>query len=303
MIKRIIKSIVYRLINSGKIPLSDAAYLKILFYLYEGYMLNLNKPQSLKEKMQWLKLHDRNPLYTQLVDKYEVRKYIANEIGEKHLVKNYGVWDHFDEIDFKKLPEKFVLKCTHNSSAPIICKDISTFDYNLAKRIIEKQLSNNYFWSGREWPYLNVKSRIIAEELLENNDGTPLADYKFYCYGGEPRYFMYSLGEAEHKVRNHKFDMKCNSIDYLFKEKTNLDISEIKLPSNLYEMIDLVKTLCKGLCADSQHVRLDFYNVNGKIYFGEVTYYSNSGFINIDSKEYSDWLAGLIDIGKVYDAK
>lgn len=297
------KSIAYRVINLNGFPISDETYLKILFYLNEGYFPNLNNPVTLKEKMQWLKLHDRNPLYTKLVDKYNVREYIKKEIGEAYLVDNYGVWNNFDEIDFSRLPTKFVLKCTHNSSAPIVCNDISKFDFKTARKKINKELKNNYFWSGREWPYRNVKPRVIAEKLLENNDGSALVDYKFYCYGGEPIYFMYSVGEAEHNVKNHKFDMNCNSIDYLFKEKSSLDISCISLPENINEMMRVVNVLCKGLCKESQHVRIDLYNVDGKIYFGEITYYSNSGFINIYSKDYSNQLADLIDLGKTYYAR
>lgn len=274
----------------------DYQYLKVLYWVHEGKKLNLDKPTTLKEKLQWLKLYNRKPEYTIMVDKYEVKKYVASLFGDKYVIPTIGVWDAPEEINFEKLPKKFVLKCNHNSGLGMcICKDKENLDLNKVRKNLKRGLRQNYYKLGREWPYKNVKRKIICEQYLENEDGSPLVDYKFYCYGGEPRYFMYSLGEADHNVRNHKFDMELHSIDYLFKKIPAIKIEEIDLPSNIGEMIEIVKVLCKGF----PHIRIDLYNINGKIYFGEMTFYTSSGFINIDSMEFSQKMADLIDLSLI----
>ena len=277
--------------------MDDKRFIEKLFYTETGKKMNYRNPYTLDEKMQWLKYYDRNPLFTKLVDKCESKKILASVIGNKYIIPTLGCWDRFDEIDFSKLPEKFILKTTHDSGGHVICTNKKEFDFEKAKKILDASLKKDYYLLWREWPYKNVKPRIIAEPLLENNDKTPLVDYKFYCYGGAPRYFMYSIGEAEHKVKNIKLNMNGESIDYLFKEKPALDAKTISLPSNLGEMI----TIAEKLSNISQHVRIDLFNVNGNIYMGEVTFFSNAGFINIRDKEYKQSLADLIDITKAYN--
>ncbi len=285
--------------------LSDEKYLKKYYKLREGKELNLDTPLALNEKLQWLKLYDRKPVYKEMADKYTAKKYVANIIGEEHIIPTLGIWENFDLIDFSALPDSFILKCTHDSGDVFICRDKEEINKKVLKRKLNRRLGRNYYERyGREWVYKDIPPRIIAEKLLVNKDGSPVADYKFYCYGGKPVYFMYSLGEAEHNVRNHKFDMEQNSIDYLFKRKAAIEEDKIHLPSNIQDMIIIVEKLCRGF----PHIRVDLYNVDGKIYFGELTFYTSSGFIHMDSKEYSDYLAGLIDIntlkagmGKKYD--
>lgn len=277
----------------------DKALVKCLYKDYEGRKINLRNPKDLNEKLQWLKLYDHNPLYTKLVDKYEVRSYIQNAIGKKYLMDCYGIWDSFDEIDFATLPDKFILKCTHTSGGNVICNNKNEFNYREAKDKIDKYLKNDYYLCGREWPYKHVPHRVMAEELIENKDKSPLIDYKFYCYGGEPRYFMYSVGEYSHNVRNLKYDLKGNCIDYLFKEHPALESDKINLPRNLDEMVSVSRELCLGLCKDAQHVRIDLYNIDGRIVFGEITFYSGSGFIHIKSKSFSEKMASYIDLSKV----
>ena len=271
----------------------DEPYLKLKYRLREGYWMDFNNPHTLNGKFQWLKLHNRQDKYTQYSDKYEVKKYIKEVLGDDFVIPTIGIWDHPDEIDFSTLPDKFVLKPTHNSSVGrCICTDRNQLDINRAKALLKKALTQNYYYLWREWPYKNINPRIIGEKFIQNADGTPIVDYKFYCFGGEPRYFMYSVGEANHHVRNCKFDMTGKNIDYLFKRKPALSDEEIKLPDNLDEMIKVVRILCKGY----PHIRIDLYNVDGHIYFGEMTFYTGDGFINIDNKEYSQQLADLIDI-------
>lgn len=276
--------------------LPDTVYIKLFYYAETGKCLNLKEPVLLNEKLQWLKLYNRCPEYTIYSDKVKVKEYIKNRFGEDIIIPTLGVWENAEDIDFNSLPDKFVIKCNHNSGMGMyICKDRSKMDEAKVRENLAQGLKENYFAKFREWSYKNIPRRIIAEQFLENADGTPIVDYKFYCYGGKPRYFMYSVGEANHTVRNCKFDMNCNNIDYLFKKKRALLDDEIKLPSNFNEMKAIVEKLCVGF----PHIRVDLYNVDGKIYFGEMTFYSGAGFINIDNKEFSQQLADYIDISKI----
>lgn len=273
----------------------DEIYIKILYFLHEKRILNLDNPILLNEKLQWLKLYDRNVLYTDLVDKIKVKDVVSRLIGEEYIIPTLDVYDSPEKINFEKLPSSFILKTNHNSHCLVICKNKASLDKNQTFKILGRGLKSNGFLYAREWPYKNVKPKILAEKLISNQDNSPLVDYKFYCYGGKPIYFMYSIGEAENNVRNHKFNMNMESIDYLFKKTPTLNINDIILPSNFSEMKEIVEILCR----DMQHVRIDLYNVDGHVYFGEITFYSSGGFLKIDSDEYSRYLSSLIDLKKV----
>ena len=276
--------------------MDDEEFIKREYFSKEGKKLNLESPTLLNEKLQWLKLYDHNIKYTYLADKYEVKNIIGKEIGYNYIIPTIKLYNNVEEINLEELPEKFVLKCTHNSCNKLcVCKSKKDFDLKKAKKDLNKQLKQNYFYNNREWPYKNIKPRIIAEEYISNKDSSPLVDYKFYCFGGKPIYFMVSYGEAEHNVRNHKFNMELDSIDYLFKKKPAIPQNEIIIPSNFLEMKTIVEKLCKGY----EHVRIDLYNVDGKIYFGECTFYTGAGYINLESKDFANYLASLIDIRKV----
>jgi hypothetical protein len=191
----------------------DKFYLKLLFPLKVGYKLNLKNPKSYNEKLQWLKLNYRDPLLPKLVDKYEYKIYIKNKIGEEYIVKNYGVWDSFKEIDFNKLPNQFVLKTTHDQGGVVICKDKSNFDFKKARKKINRHLNQNIFYRFREWPYKYIKPRIIAEELLVDYDVGDLLDYKFYCFNGEPNVmYIASGGQSDSSYLNF-YDMDFNLLD------------------------------------------------------------------------------------------
>lgn len=280
--------------NPQTFILGDRLFIRKQYKQMTGKRISLRNPQSLNEKMQWLKLYNRNPLFHTMSDKYAVKKYVADRIGEEYVVPLIGVWNSFSEIDFDKLPDKFVLKCTHDSGGYYICRDKSKIDYNKLNEYFTKRLSVDFSKWFREWPYSGIQPRIIAEQYLENDDGSPIVDYKFYCYGGKLRYFMYSVGETQHSGTNHKFDMQKNSIDHLFKETTNLAIENVTFPENIDKMIEIAGILCDGM----KHVRIDLYNINGHILFGEYTFFSNGGYINIYSKEFSDELASYIDTKK-----
>lgn len=186
-ISKVSKYIQFNLDKLGIYRMDDKEYLKILYEIVMGKRLELDNPQTFNEKLQWLKLYDRNDEYTKMVDKYEVKKYVEDKIGKQYIIPTLGVWDRFEDIDFDKLPNKFVLKCTHDSGGVVICKDKNLFDRKLAQKKINKNLKENFFWQSREWPYKNVKPRIIAEEFLENKSKEEIVDYKYYCFDGKPK--------------------------------------------------------------------------------------------------------------------
>jgi hypothetical protein len=252
----------------------DALWLKIVFRIKMGYKLDLNNPKTFNEKLQWLKLHDRNPLYTTLVDKYEVRKYIAETIGEEYLIPLLGVWDHFEDIDFNKLPNQFVLKCTHDSGGLIICKDKSKLDIKAAKKKINSCLKRNYYWAFREWPYKNVKPRIIAEKYMEDSPKKGLPDYKFFCFDGEIDCVMVCIDRHIHDTKFYFFDKNWTLLLYNLRGKNAPENFTLPKPQNIQQMFELVIQLSKN----TSFVRIDLYEVKNQIYFGEITFYPDSGF-------------------------
>lgn len=251
--------------------LPDKMYLKLLFHAHMGYKLNLEKPKSYNEKLQWLKLYDRKEIYTNLVDKYEVKEIIGNKIGREYIIPTIGVWDTVEEIDFDILPDKFVLKCTHDSGGIIVCKNKNEFDVDEAKRKLKKSLKGSYYHSGREWPYLNIKPRIIAEEYIGDIEKVP-EDYKFYTFNGEIDSVMICKDRDKGYPNFFFYDMEWNRLVYQ-NEEPKID-KPIEKPENFDRMIDIVNILSK----DFVQIRVDLYNINGKIYFGELTFFNQSGF-------------------------
>lgn len=267
----------------------DKLLLKILFRARIGKRLNLEKPSTFNEKLQWLKIHDKNPMYTQLVDKYEVRKYIAEKIGDQYLIPLIGVYDTFNEIDFDSLPNQFVLKCTHDSGGVIICKDKSKLDRSLAERKINKHLKKNYYWLKREWPYKYVKPRIICEEYVEDKSSKELKDYKFFCFNGEPKVFFIASDRGT-DTRFDFFDLNFNRLP-LKNHYKNSD-KKIEKPKNLDEMIKFSRILSDKI----PHVRVDFYEVNGEVFFGELTFYHFSGFEKFEPEKYDRLFGSWLEL-------
>lgn len=271
--------------------LNDETYVKLYYVLKFKKRLNINNPKTFNEKIQWLKLNDRKQIYVDLVDKYEVRKYIKEKIGEEYLVPIYGVWDNFDDIDFDKLPKSFVIKCTHDSGGIVICKDKENFDKKKAKRKIDECLSHNYYYIGREWPYKSVKPRIIIEKLLENENGEGLKDYKFMCFNQEVKCsFVCSERDKKEGLSVDFFDLNWNKMPFTRKYKNSS--KEIKKPINYDKMIELSEKLSDNI----PFVRIDFYEINNKIYFGEITLYPGCGFEKFDPDEYDKILGDWIKI-------
>ncbi len=271
-----IKRIAVSLLGSslGKL-IPDKLYLKILFKYKMHSPLDFNNPKTFNEKIQWLKIYDRKPLYTKLVDKYEVKSYVAEIIGPEHIVPTLGIWEKFDDIDFSKLPEQFVLKCTHDSGGLVICHDKKSFDLLSAQKKIEKCMKRNFYWVTREWPYKNVKPRIIAEEYLNDGEHLVPEDYKVYCINGEPKYIVVFHGRYDENNRlsetvyNTEWNPQNISLDNHFEIS---DIVEPR-PVCLDEMLSMSRKLCKGFA----QIRVDFYVIKGKVYFGELTLYTAAG--------------------------
>lgn len=271
--------------------LDDKKYLEKIFKANMGYALNLINPQTFNEKLQWLKLYNRRPEYTTMVDKYLVRDYIAEKLGEEYLIPLLGVWDDPDEIDFAKLPEKFVLKCNHNSGLGMcICKDKSKLDIAKVKSNLKKGLKQDYYLTGREWPYKDVPRKIIAEQYMEDNTFHELRDYKFFCFGGQVKCFKVDFDRfIEHRA--NYFDTAGNLLKFGEVVCPPVFDRQIVLPKTLPKMIEFAEALTKSI----PFLRADFYDVNGKIYFGELTFYPASGmgkFIPDEwDKIFGEWIS------------
>lgn len=273
--------------------LPDELFLKIMFRLKIGVWPNLKNPKTFNEKIQWLKLHDRNPLYTRLVDKYEVRQYVKDMIGEEYLIPLLGVWDNFDDIDFDALPNQFVLKCTHDSGGLVICKDKSKLNIPAAKKKINACMKRNYYWVLREWPYKNVKPRIVAEKYMEDEPGKGLKDYKFFCFDGIVKAMFVATDREAHQTKFDFFDE--NFIHLPIKQHyPNNKECKIEKTAGFEEM----KRLASKLTSDFPHCRADFYDVGGKVYFGELTFSHFSGLEPMDPMEWDLKFGEMLDLKK-----
>lgn len=274
-----------------KIP--DSMYLKIVYKERMGTKLNLNNPQTFNEKLQWIKLYERNPQYTKMVDKYEAKEYVGNIIGNQYIIPTLGVWEKFDDIDFQKLPNQFVLKCTHDSGGLVICKDKSKLDIESARKKINKSLKRNYYYLGREWPYKNVKPRIIAEKYMQDQSGE-LTDYKFYAFNGECEYVMACIDRAKKETKFIYYDNNWNIKKEFSQDGVKYgNIITIDKPKNLEKMFKFAKILSKNI----SFVRVDFYEVDGQLYFGELTFFPSAGFDNTRTKECQNYLDNTLKIG------
>lgn len=272
--------------------MADDEYLTRLFKFYQGYPLNLQNPRTFNEKLQWIKLYDRNPLYTQLVDKFLVREFVKEKIGEDHLIPLIGVWDTPEEIDFDALPDQFVLKCNHNSGTGMcICKDKSALNIAEVKDNLWRGLKEDYYLTAREWPYKNVPRKIICEKFMVDESNTELKDYKFYCFNGKAQILL--------RVKD-RFSDKPTSANYYSRDGQELPIKwgfeQNQEPSEWQEAYDEMFRLADILASGIPQVRVDFYLVNGKIYFGEMTFFDGGGFDRIEPVEWDYKLGDLITL-------
>lgn len=257
--------------------MEDESYLKRLFKGSLGYDLNLDNPKTFNEKVQWLKINDRKNEYIAMVDKLLAKEYVSGIIGPEYIVPTYGVWDCFDNIDFDILPDKFVLKCTHDSGGIAICRNKQEFDYQGANRRLSDSLQNNFYFALREWPYKDVKPQIMAEMFLENNnDIRGLTDYKFFCFNGKAEFLYISKGLENHATARISFyDLNGNELDFCRSDYTRM--GKVTLPDNYDEMRDIANKMAREI--NSPFVRIDLYSVNGKIFFSEITFSPCGGFV------------------------
>lgn len=266
--------VVYRFLNLFAKQLSDKAYIEWKWFVTFGRRINLDNPHTFNEKLQWLKLYNRIPDYTRLVDKYEVKKHVAALIGEQYVTPTLAVYEHAEDINFDALPNQFVLKTTHDSGGIVICTDKSKLNKEKAIKTLDKALKTDFYAYTREWPYKDVPRRIIAEQYIPTPDGD-LRDYKFFCFDGVPKVMFvaadrFTPGE---ETTFDFFDMDFNHIDVRNGHPNATKV--IEKP----EGFELMKELAARLSAGMPHVRVDFYDINGKIYFGEMTFFHFSGFV------------------------
>ena len=269
----------------------DEKYLRRAFRIRMGRPLDLTAPKTYTEKLQWLKLHDRDPLHTRLVDKYAVRSYVADAIGEEYLIPLVGgPWASFDEIDFDALPEQFVLKCTHDSGGLIVCRDKAALDRKAARRKITRSLKRDYYTANREWPYRDVPRRIIAEKYVEDSQSRALNDYKFFCFHGDAKLLLivtdrFTPGE---KMKLDFFDMDLHHLDL------RNGYPNAAVPPAPPEQFPLMRRLAGRLSEGLPHARIDLYEADGRVYFGEITLFHGSGLIRLDPPEWDrqmgDWI-------------
>lgn len=266
---------------------SDKKYLETIFPLCVGYKLNLENPQTYNEKLQWLKLYDRKPIYSRMVDKIEAKKYVASIIGDEYIIPTIAEYDCPEDIDFDSLPNKFVLKCTHDSGGVIICKDKSTLDKQAIIKKLNKWLKINYFYQNREWPYKNIKPRIICEEYKVDESGYELKDYKWFCFNGEVEALFIATDRNKPDVET-KFDFYDKDFHHLpFTNGHPNSSKELHKPISFEKMKEIASKLSQGI----PHVRVDLYDINGKIYFGELTFFHWSGTKPFNPKKW-DYVFG-----------
>ena len=274
--------------------ISDERYLKLMYWANTGKKLNLENPVTFNEKLQWLKIHNQNPEYSKMVDKYEAKKWIAERIGNEYVIPTLGVWDKFDDINFDQLPNQFVLKCTHDSGGLVICKDKNTLDKYKAKIKIEASLKRNYFLVGREYPYKDVKPRIIAEKYMEDTTTKELRDYKIFTFNGVAKALFIVSNRQAGKTTADYFDIDFKPLDFTW----GYPHSKV-LPSKPKSFDQMVKA-AECLAKDTVELRVDFYEVNGKAYFGEMTFFDGSGFDTFDPEEWDYKFGNLIKLPETY---
>lgn len=275
-------------INGYYPNMADDEYLRRRWKAVMGVELDLDNPTTFNEKLQWLKLYDRNPIYTTMVDKFDAKQYIADIVGSEHIIPTIGIWEDPEKIDFSSLPNQFVLKCTHNSGLGMcICRDKSALNIRRVKSRLKAGLKQNYYLLGREYPYKEVKPRIIAEQYLQDDRGVDLTDYKFFCFNGTAKFMYISNDNASHPTTDF-FDMNFNLLKMRMKDNNSDN------PPSRPECFDEMRRMAERLSLNVPFLRVDFYYVNKVIYVGELTFFHNSGFTRIHPTKWEkllgDWI-------------
>lgn len=274
----------------GLIP--DKLYLQLLYRRIFNKKLDLNNPKSFNEKLQWIKLYDRRPEYTMMVDKYAVKEYVAGKIGKKYIIPTLGIWDKPEDIEWDNLPNQFVLKCTHDSGGLVICRDKDKLDKEAAIKKLSESLKRNYYIAGREWPYKNVPRRIIAEKYMEDVSVGELPDYKFFCFDGVVKALFIGTERGTGDVKFDFYDADFNHLDFV--QEHPMAGKVLPKPQHFEKMKELASQLSQGI----PHVRVDFYNINGDIYFGEMTFFHHGGVIPFHPEEWDYTFGSWIKLPK-----
>ena len=274
--------------------LSDERFLKKSFKIKMNKELNLQNPTTYNEKLQWLKIYDRKPEYSILVDKYLVRDFVAKTIGEEYLIPLLGKWDNAKKIDFNSLPNRFVLKCNHDSGSVCICEDKNSFNFKKVTSFLNKSLKKNLFFWSREWPYKNVQPCIIAEEYMEDKQMNELRDYKFFCFNGVVK-AMFIAQDRQKKNEETKFDFFDENFNHLSVVNGHPNAKIIpEKPKNF----ELMKMLASKLSNGIPHVRVDFYECDNRVYFGEMTFFHWSGMVPFVPESWDELFGEWIDLPK-----
>lgn len=272
----------------------DKLYLQLQYFFKMGQKLDLKNPQTFTEKLQWLKLYNRQPEYTTMVDKHAVKQYVADKIGKQYIIPSLGIWDKVEDIDWDSLPNQFVLKTTHGggSGGVVVCKDKITFDKQHAITKLTNSLNSDIYWNYREWPYKNVQKRIIAEQYMEDEDNIDLSDYKFYCFNGEPKYCQV-VRDRNTKETIDFYDMQWNHMSFVGLNPfvSNGKTAIIK-PTSFDSMIEICRKLSKNI----PFVRIDLYIIKDSIYFGEITFFPHSGLGRFSPAIWNEKLGCLIKL-------
>ena len=273
--------------------LPDKLYLQLMYFKHFRKFINFNNPKNFNEKIQYLKLKYRSNELTEMADKYKVKQYVSKLIGNEYVIPTLGVWSTTEEINFNELPKKFVLKCNNDSGGVVICKDKQALNIEETKKFLNSRLNNNGFWYGREWPYKNIKPCIIAEKYMENNGQNELIDYKFFCFNGQPKVVLVcSERFASNNMCKTYFDENWNLLNIM--EANHRIDKEQKKPQSFEKM----KIISQKLAKDMPFVRIDFYEIEGKLYFGEITFFPASGLEKFKPEKWNNIFGDMIDISK-----
>ena len=265
----------------------DKLYIRLKYFTTFKKRINLKNPVTFNEKIQWLKINDRKKEYSNYVDKYESKRIVSKLIGKKYIIPTIGIFENLDLIDFESLPNQYVIKCTHDCGSLVIVKNKKEVNIDIIKEKINKGLKNNYYYSSREWPYKNVKPRIIIEKYMGEN----LEDYKIFCFNGIPKIILVCSNRKGFFKNTNFYDTNWNLLPFTRENHSNNPIEQ-KKPSNLSDMLDIAKKLSKGF----DFMRVDLYNIDENIYFGEMTFYPSSGFEGFEPKEYDKILGEMINL-------
>ena len=285
----------YYLINATpfKKCVPDKWYLTIQYRCFCGKFINWKNPKTFNEKLQWLKVYNRKPEYTMMVDKVKVKDYVAQKIGEQYVIPTLGVWDKPEDIDFDALPNQFVLKCNHDSGSICICRDKKTFDKSKAVSKLKAAMKRDMYWDGREWPYKNVEKKVFAEKYMVDESGIELKDYKFFCFGGVPTYCQV-ISDRNTNEKIDFFDMQWERLVGLVGLNDSVHNSEqdISCPDSFSEM----KSLAAKLANKLPFSRIDFYEINHRPYFGEITFFPADALGSFRPMDWNDRMGEMISL-------